>query len=141
MAKMKQVPDTDTFHWSNVNPKGRRTGDCVIRAIAAFLNQSWEDTYRELAEFGIKHATAMNCPEAYIPYLRSKGYEKQKQPRTVWGSKYTGKEFCCQIAKPGACYVITMANHLTFVGPDCRIHDIWDCGEKCVGNYWKRELL
>ena len=28
----------------NANPKGRKTGDCVIRAIAFALNKSWIDT-------------------------------------------------------------------------------------------------
>lgn len=141
MAKLKVTPDNETFHWNNVNPKNRRTGDCVTRAIAAFLGQSWEQTYRELAEYGLKHATAMNCPETYVPFLASKGYEKHKMPRTACGTKYTGKEFCRKIAEPGTCYVVAMANHLTFIAPDCRINDIWDCGDKCVGNYWSRELL
>ena len=31
---IRKIPkETATFHFHNENPKGRRTGDCVIRAI------------------------------------------------------------------------------------------------------------
>ena len=141
MGRLKITPDNETYHWNNLKPKGRRTGDCVTRAIAAFLHQSWEQTYRDLAEFGIKHGTAMGCPETYEMFLKSKGFEKRPMPRRSWGAKFTVKEFCTEIAESGVAYVVSMANHLTFVGPDSRIHDIWDCGEKCVGNYWMRSEL
>ena len=32
----------------NANPKGRKTGDCVIRAICTALHMSWEETYIEM---------------------------------------------------------------------------------------------
>ena len=139
MAKMKQPQDTETFRFCNANPKGRKTGDCVIRAISAFMGESWETVYRALAEMGIKYGTMLNCPETYVRFLKSRGYEKKPMPRTVCGTKYTGEQFCREIAEPGTCYLVSMANHVTFIGPDCRIHDIWNCGEKCVGNYWARK--
>ncbi len=138
--KKKIVPDTDTFHFSNLNPKGRSTGDCVVRAFAAFLNLSWEQVYTELAQFGLEHATAMNCPETYVKFLLSKGWEKEPMPRRSDRTKYTGREFCKELAKPGYVYILAMAGHLTFVGADSRIWDTWDCGEKSVGNVWSRSL-
>lgn len=36
----KIPPETSTFHFHNENPKGRRTGDCVIRAIARATGDS-----------------------------------------------------------------------------------------------------
>ena len=140
MGRLKQTPDTETFHWHNANPKGRRTGDCVVRAISMFLGWTWERTYRELAEWGIEHATAMSCPENYEKFLLSKGWEKEPQPRRATGKKFTVAEFCKEIAEPGHVYVVSMANHLTSVGPDRRINDTWDCGDKCVGNYWSRPV-
>lgn len=38
----------------NANPKNRKTGDCVIRAIARATNQSWETVYAALCELGAK---------------------------------------------------------------------------------------
>ena len=140
MGRLKVTPDTETYHFVNVNPKGRRTGDCVVRAISQFLGWTWERTYRELAEWGIEHATMLDCPEAYEKFLLSKGWEKERQPRNADGTKITVAEFCKKIAEPGTVYIVAMANHLTYIGPDCRINDIWDCGGKCVGNYWSRPV-
>ena len=35
----------------NANPKGWKTGDCVIRAVAAATQQTWDDVYDELSIF------------------------------------------------------------------------------------------
>ena len=48
----------------NINPKNKRTKDCVIRAIATATNSSWEYIYRELAELGIKKGLMIN--EKYL---------------------------------------------------------------------------
>lgn len=140
MAKMKREQDTATFHFSNVNPKGRKTGDCVVRAISAFLGESWEQVYRELAELGIKRGTAMDCPETYVKFLETRGFVKCPMPRHADGTRFTGREYCERLAVGGWVYILSMAGHLTFVNADGRIWDIWDCGEKSVGNVWKREL-
>ena len=141
MAKCKRKPDNETFHWVNVNPKGVRAGDCVIRAISAFLHWSWEKTYEMLAVRGMRTGYVINDDENYQSFLADKGFAKQKQPRRGDNTKYTASEFCKEIAKPGHIYVLRLANHLTFVGPDCKIWDTWDCGHKSVGNYWESENI
>ena len=141
MSKVKRIPDNGTFHWSNLNPKGQRAGDCVIRAISAFLHRSWEITYSELAERGIKHGYLVNDDDNYQAFLAEKGFMKKKQPRRGDGSKYTAEQFCKEIAEPGKVYLLRLAHHLTYVGPDCKIWDTWDCGFKSVGNYWESEDL
>jgi hypothetical protein len=92
----------------------------------------------DLSERGYCNGQMMNWPDNYIGYLKEEGYEKQRMPRRDDNTKYTAREFCQEIAKPGHYYVLSLANHLTFVGPDCRIWDTWDCGYKTVGNYWVR---
>ena len=32
----------------NVNPSGKRVGDCVIRAISTIMDTDWERTYTDL---------------------------------------------------------------------------------------------
>ena len=54
MTRQQKYPDTNTFHFYNANPKNKYTGDCVIRAISTALEQSWEQTIKELTELGIK---------------------------------------------------------------------------------------
>lgn len=138
MAKIKRIPDTDTFHFLNVNPKGVRAGDCVVRAMSVFLDWSWETTYQELANLGMKTGYIINDDENYQSLLSELGFKKQRQPRKIVGLKYTAAEFCMDIAETGKMYLLRVANHLTVVGPDKRIWDTWDCGYKTVGNYWVR---
>ena len=141
MSKIKKIPDNGTFHFSNLNPKGQRAGDCVIRAISAFMRWDWERTYRELAERGIKAGYIVNDDENYQSFLAEKGFEKHKQPRRGNCFKFTAAEFCKEIAEPGKTYLLRLAHHLTFVGPDCKIWDTWDCWFKTVGNYWESENI
>lgn len=141
MAKVKRIPDNATFHFFNLNPKRNGAGDCVIRSISAFLHWDWETTYRALADRGIKTGYLINDDENYQSFLAEKGFEKKRQPRRGNGNKYTALEFCREIAEPGKTYLLRLAHHLTFVGPDRKIWDSWDCGDKTVGNYWESENI
>lgn len=119
----------------NANPKGRKTGDCVIRAIAFALNKSWIDTYRGLFENTIKTFYSVSSKQNFKSYLKSLGIEMEKMPRKLDGKRYTVSEFCDEIAKPNMTYIISVANHLTCVR-DKALVDTWNCGHKSVGNYW-----
>ena len=138
MSKCKKRPDGDTFHFYNVNKYGLAAGDCAIRAISGFLGKKWEEVYSDLFKRGLRTGYMINDTENFVGYLKEQGYYKQRQPRRNDRTKYTAREFCQEIAQPGHYYVLSLANHLTFVGPDCRIWDTWDCGYKTVGNYWIR---
>ena len=119
----------------NANPKGRRTGDCVIRAIAFALNKSWIDTYRALFENTLKTFYSISSKDNYKSYLKSIGCEMQKMPRKPDRKRYTVSEFCDEIAEPRKTYIISVANHLTCIR-DKALVDTWNCGSKSVGNYW-----
>ena len=122
----------------NANPKGKKTGDCVIRAICTALNQSWEDTYKELLEVTLLKCYAISSKENIIEYLRRKGYEMQKMPKIYTDCsfrRYTVEEFADNIAKPKITYIISVANHLTII-KDKKLYDTWNCKNKSVGNYW-----
>lgn len=119
----------------NANPKGRKTGDCVIRAICTALNESWEDTYKGMLTVALDTGYAISCKDNFSEYLKRKGYEKQKMPKKSSGKKYTVAEFCNELAKDNYTYVINLANHLTLVR-NRNIYDLWDCSRKSVLNYW-----
>ena len=40
----------NVFHFYNANPSGKRTTDCVIRAISTATDQTWEETFNGLAQ-------------------------------------------------------------------------------------------
>lgn len=119
----------------NNNPKNKKTGDCVIRAISFATKNSWENTYKELAELGIKNCLILNDTNNWRKYLKILGYEQQKMPKKPDNTRYTVHEFCNEIAKKNVTYIIKVANHVTVV-KDKDLYDTWDCGNKSVGNYW-----
>ena len=119
----------------NINPKNKKTGDCVIRAIATSTNSSWEYIYRELAELGIKKGLMINDSKNWKVYLKKLGYEQQRMPRRDDKTRYTLEEFCDELAEDNQIYIIKVAGHLTVV-KDKNLYDSWNCSHKSVGNYW-----
>ena len=119
----------------NANPKGRKTGDCVVRAICTALREPWEDTYKGMLEVALDTGYAISCTDNFTEYLKRKGYEKQKMPKRENGKKYTVEEFADEIAKPKPTYVVNIANHTTVIR-NKNLYDLWNCRRKSVLNYW-----
>lgn len=120
----------------NANPKNRKTGDCVIRAISLALNKSWADTYREMTEHCIPKGYMLNYKDGYKSYLKKLGYEMLKMPKRFDNTRYTVKEFADELAEENSIYILSIANHVTVI-KNKDLYDIWDCSKKSVGNYWK----
>lgn len=150
MSRQQKIPDTSTFHFYNANPKGKLTGDCVIRALCAAMGEPYETVYRELFEFSLKCGYMLNCKECYDKYLASKGWVKQKQPRKDNNKKYTGKEFCEQLQEDpwiftgkeydyNAHIIAKIGGHHIVAIIDGKINDIWNSTGGCIGNYWTKE--
>ena len=119
----------------NANPKGRKTTDCVIRAICTALGDNWENTYRDLVNYSIRQGLMCSDKRAFTFYLNNKGYKMEKMPKREDNTRYTVKEFIDEIADPKTTYIISIANHLTVV-KDKVLLDTWNCSRKSVGNYW-----
>lgn len=124
----------------NKNPKGLKTGDCVVRAIATALNESWEDTYKGMLEVALKTYQAISWKNNFKKYLQNKGYEMHKMPKKENGKRYTVNEFCKEKAENNKTYIISLANHLTVV-INRDLYDTWNCGNKSVGNYWELDTI
>ena len=136
MARIKDSrKDTDVFKYTNVNPKGwKTTGDCVVRAIACATNQAWDDVYEALCQIGAAMKRMPNDDKVYTNYLQKLCIPKSPQPRKPNNKKYTIEEFA-KYSRPNDTYIIRTANHLTVI-KNGKIHDTWNCGDYCVGNYW-----
>ena len=139
MTRQEKYRDTKTFRYFNANPKGRQTTDCVIRAIATAV--IWEDAYntviRLMADFQIK--TGFDPRDGSIgmgKFLEEIGFIKHKQPRKDDRTKYTGKEFCEQIAEEDERIVANLGGNHTVAIIGCRVHDTWNSTGGCIGNYW-----
>lgn len=130
------------FEKLNVNPKGLKTGDCVVRAISYATNKEWDEVYRDLCVLGVSMKRMPNEKQVYEKYLEKCGWVKHKQPKNICNTKYTVKDFLDEYMPAGTIFIISVANHLTCARYDgmeeYSLIDTWDCSFKCVGNYWTK---
>lgn len=51
-ARPYSIPeDTDCFKYYNANPKGKRTNDCMLRAVAMACSVTWDEALDRLAQY------------------------------------------------------------------------------------------
>lgn len=130
-----RMKNTDTYHFYNNNPKGRFTGDCVIRSLALGLNQDYAVTARELLETSLSTGYGINTPDCYSRYLESKGWKKYPQPRKQDGKKFRGREFVKTCEEPTIAHL--GSHHIACI-QNQQVWDTWDSSHGCVGNYWRK---
>ena len=148
MTRQQRYPNTKTFKFINVNPKGRITGDCVIRAIATATDTPYNEVVRLAAETTIETGYFLDN-RFTSEFLARLGWVKCKQPRKADGTKYTGEQFCMAIQKylkdgtpiVGAerisdRMVASIGSHHEVAIVDGKVNDIWDSTDGCIGNYW-----
>lgn len=121
----------------NVNPKGWKEGDCVIRAISYASCESWDKVFQDLSNIALKKKRLFNSKQVYEEYLDNLGFVKHQQPKFDDGTKYTIAEINQVVDSRKYDVIISCAHHLTCIDNDCLI-DTWSCLNKCVGNYWTR---
>lgn len=121
------------FEKTNLNPTGKSTSDCVVRAIMKATNQTWSKVYNDLCELGSKMFAMPNDKKVYEVYLESLGWKKQRMPKDEFGFRYPIHKLADEF--PRGIMIIHVAKHLTIV-KDCILFDSWDCARACVGNYW-----
>ena len=118
----------------NNNPKNKLTGDCVVRAISAFLDKDWKDVYKDLVDIGIKKCVMPNNQQAYKQYLKDCKIDVQKMPKNSCGKRISVNEFLD--LNPEGKFLIKVNKHLTYC-KDGICYDTWNCTDYKVGNYWK----
>lgn len=121
----------------NVNPKGRKTGDCSTRALVGTLGITYNEALKLQLKWTLKKYYDPTSKQTMELVLKEFGYVKMKQPRKADGSKYLVRELdqilTAKQRENGV--LVTIANHHTCVVDD-EVLDIWDCRDKCVGNYY-----
>lgn len=141
MTRQEKYPETSTFHYYNANPKNKITTDCVIRALCVGMTKTYEEVYRGLMETSLRTGYHLDDVKCFEKYLQENGWIKNKQPRKVDNTKYTGKEFCQKLnetAKRYANYIANIGGHHIVAIVDGKVNDIWDSTDGCIGNYWTK---
>lgn len=122
------------YECKNVNPKNRKTGDCVVRAIAWASGVPYIQVYKDLFEISLKTGYILNEKRTYEKLLTLYGFTKFMQPKKPDNTKFTIGEMD-ELIGTKAVAVVSCANHLTCV-VDGSLVDTWDCRSKTIGNYY-----
>ena len=124
----------------NIKPlKKNLIGDCVTRAIAIALNQSYKQTLTELCKLSIEIGGMPNDPQTYEAYLFDRDWVKNKPPRYTYstvgnikGNKMRLKHWHHSLA------IVHTTTHLTAI-VDNTVRDTWDCRESCMNSFYTKE--
>lgn len=123
----------------NMNPKGRKTGDCSTRAISYALGITWEEALKLQYEESLKTKYDLTSRQVMERVLSKFGYVKMKQPRDDSNLKYPIRYLDKALSKRARSnrIVCNVANHYVVVDGDEYV-DSWDSGNKCCGNYYMK---
>lgn len=137
----KQPTNTKYFQYEQLNPKGKKAGDCVIRAISSALGQSWDNTFTELVKVAYHNKEMPNSEHTYTKYLSDVGYKKCKTVYREGRSRYTVSEFCEYLTKAGyrkpvLVHVKTHFTVLKRVNGQYKCFDSWNCTRYSVGIFF-----
>lgn len=130
-----RLKSTEWYEYTNVNPRNRICGDCVIRAIALVTGQSWETTVREMTEMGIKKGLVLNDKDLYPEYLKSKGFIECKEPRDCCNRKLSVKEFAIQ-EQVDYDFIANVGSHHVAAFKNGKVRDIWNSSNETMHKYW-----
>ena len=114
----------------NKNPCHRAVGDCVIRAVSIVTDQSWEETYIDLAIQGFMMCDMPSSNAVFGAYLRDKGFTRHTIP------------YDCTIADfaydhPYGVYVVGTGTHVVAV-IDGTAYDAWDSSNEIAQYYYEK---
>ena len=118
----------------NNNPQGLKIGDCVVRAISAAMNQSWERTYIDLCIEGFMYKDMPNANSVWASYLHSKGWKRRSIPDTC-PDCYTAADFAAE--HPKGVYIAATGSHAVCI-KNGNIIDNWDSSDETVTYYFER---
>lgn len=121
----------------NVNPKGRKTGDCSTRALVGTLGITYDEALKLQTEISLKTYYDPTSKQVMERVLAKFGYVKMAQPRKADNTKYTVREMDNILSKKEMTegVLVTVAHHHTCITGG-HVQDIWDCRDKTVGNYY-----
>lgn len=123
---------TNTFRYYQPNPVGANTRDCVVRAVSAVLNMSWDDAFDIVADRAKAMGQTMDENAVYGSILRQCGFYRSTIPDQC-PDCYTARDFCHD--HPYGVYVLGFTGHVAAV-IDGQVWDSFDCSDEIVTYYW-----
>ena len=126
--------------YRNLNPLARRTGDCVIRAIAYATGEEWDKIFWGLAHEAFDRAEMPSWNSAWWSYLEKRGFKRHIIPDRC-PDCYTVSDFCQD--HPSGRYILYIPHSVDGVGhvvavSDGNYVDSWDSGNETPLVFWER---
>ncbi len=122
------------FILKNLNPQGRRTDDCVVRAIALALNIDWNSAYTMLSAHGLKLADLFSKNYVWADLLSILGFKRTSLPDTC-PDCYRIKDFAHD--HPQGVFIVGTGDHVvTVINGDW--YDSFDSGDMIPIIYFRR---
>lgn len=144
----KKIPaDTKYYHFHDANPKEKKTGDCVLRALSVVFDKPWDDVLDELVAYAHKYKQMPDDNILYTKYVKDNGYVQVKQPKHSDGRKLSGSELCSALGGIFAEHPVLIkigTHHLSAIASvkderglyHYKVVDTWNCSEKKVGKMY-----
>lgn len=117
----------------NAHPKGIKTTDCVVRAIATATKQDYMECRRTLNQ-AKRDGGFTSYKDTKFLYKYFEGYPRLIFKAVRGEPRLKGSDFTEQ--HPQGTYILKMAGHVT-VCVDGVILDIWDCTYRSVYTAWE----
>ena len=117
----------------NANPKDWKTGDCVVRVLAAATQKTWEEVYEELCEIGKKKCRMPNEDQVINAFLKQNGFFPVKQEKDECGNWLDIEQLIDTY--PEDILVIRTRRHLTTALQGTLV-DTWNCSGQKAGRFY-----
>ena len=117
----------------NVNPKNRKTNDCVIRAIVSATGKDWYEVFDALCAIARKKACMPNHKPVYEAYLKQCGFEKVNISPARGELRWDVQTLASVKDHPG---IVFSAHHATAIDGTGNYIDSGDSGYKCAYSLW-----
>ena len=119
----------------NANPKKKRVGDCVVRAISTVMDREWVDVYAEIALQGLSMYDMPSSNAVWGAYLLRNGFKRRIIPDNC-PDCYSVRDFCNDY--PQGKYILCTGEHaIAAISGD--YIDTWDSGDETVVYYFVKE--
>ena len=119
----------------NPNPTKKNVGDCTVRAISKATNQSWEQTYIELALRGFMMGDMPSANAVWGADLKRHGYIRRIIPEN-YPDFYTVRNFADD--HPNGTYILALSGHVVCI-IDGVLYDSWDSSGEIPIYFWCKE--
>ncbi len=120
------------YIYYNPNPKGRSTGDCVIRALSKAFHKPWKLVYWSLCIYGFMYGDMPSSNFIWGMYLKNNGFRKHIIPDTC-PDCYTVLNFANDNSK--GTFVLGTGDHVVTI-IDGNYYDSWDSGAEVPIYYY-----